>query len=145
MLQAFGKLCVGGGRPRLVEHVERARRHGGRVGPRNQSAGEIRAGNAAKQREAVDGRRDANVAAPAGLIRQDPTSTDAPVEPAVPQICVAVPLVALQISAKDLVAKIQIFVKAYNAKATPFVWTATSEQILDKVERICKSICGTRD
>ena len=98
LLQAFGKLCVGGGRPRLVEHVERARRHGGRVGRRNQSAGEIRPGNAAKQREAVDGRRDANVGAPAGLIRQDPTSTDAPVEPAVPQICVAVPLVALQIA-----------------------------------------------
>jgi putative transposase len=49
------------------------------------------------------------------------------------------------ISAKDLVAKIQIFVKAYNAKATPFVWTATSQQILDKVERVCKAICGTRD
>ena len=47
------------------------------------------------------------------------------------------------ISAKDLVAKIQVFVKAYNAKATPFVWTATSQQILDKVERICKAICGT--
>ena len=98
MLQAFGKLCVGGGRARLVEHVERACRHGRRVGRRNQSTGEIRPGNAAKHREAVDGRRDANVGAPAGLIRQDPTSTDAPVEPAVPQICVAVPLVALQVA-----------------------------------------------
>jgi putative transposase len=47
------------------------------------------------------------------------------------------------VSAKDLVAKIDTFVQAYNAKAHPFVWTATSEAILDKVARLCKAICGT--
>jgi transposase len=47
------------------------------------------------------------------------------------------------VSAKDLAAKIEAFVAAYNTKARPFVWTATSEAILDKVERLCKVICGT--
>ena len=60
MLQAFGKLGVGGGRARLVEHVERARRRGGRVGRRNQSAGQIaalirlRAGISYALTEAID-------------------------------------------------------------------------------------------
>ena len=67
MLQALGKLCVGGGRAGLVEHVEHAPRRGGRVGRCNQSAGQIGPGDAAEQRKAVDGRRDANVGAPAGL------------------------------------------------------------------------------
>lgn len=47
------------------------------------------------------------------------------------------------VSAKDLVAKIDTFVQAYNGKARPFVWTATSQQILEKVAKICKVICGT--
>ena len=47
------------------------------------------------------------------------------------------------VSAKDLVEKINTFVQAYNGKAKPFVWTATSEAILEKVERLCKAICGT--
>jgi putative transposase len=47
------------------------------------------------------------------------------------------------VSAKDLVEKIDAFVQAYNAKAKPFVWTATSQTILEKVERLCKAICGT--
>jgi putative transposase len=47
------------------------------------------------------------------------------------------------ISAKDLIAKIEAFVAAYNAKARPFVWTATSDAILEKIERLCKVICGT--
>lgn len=47
------------------------------------------------------------------------------------------------VSAKDLVDKINAFVQTYNAKAKPFVWTATSEAILEKVERLCKAICGT--
>jgi len=46
-------------------------------------------------------------------------------------------------SAKDLIAKIEAYIAAYNAKAHPFVWTVTSEAILEKVERICKVICGT--
>jgi len=48
------------------------------------------------------------------------------------------------VSAKDLVAKIETFVDAYNAKSTPFVWTATSDAILEKVGKICKAINGTR-
>jgi len=47
------------------------------------------------------------------------------------------------VSAKDLVEKIDAFVQAYNIKAKPFVWTATSEAILEKVERLCKAICRT--
>ena len=47
------------------------------------------------------------------------------------------------VSARDLVAKIEAFVAAYNAKARPFVWTATSDAILKKLERLCKAICGT--
>jgi putative transposase len=46
-------------------------------------------------------------------------------------------------SAKDLIRRIQAFVAAYNAKATPFQWTATAQSILDKVARICKAISGT--
>ena len=44
----------------------------------------------------------------------------------------------------DLIAKIDAFVQAYNAKATPFVWTATAQAILDKVTRLCKAINGTK-
>ena len=37
---------------------------------------------------------------------------------------------------KDLVAKIERFVSAYNPKAKPFVWTATADSILQKIERL---------
>jgi putative transposase len=47
------------------------------------------------------------------------------------------------VSAKDLVGKIRTFVNAYNAQARPFVWTATSEAILARIERLCKAINGT--
>jgi putative transposase len=47
------------------------------------------------------------------------------------------------VSTKDLIAKIDTFVEAYNAKARPFQWTATSEAILAKIERLCKAISGT--
>jgi putative transposase len=47
------------------------------------------------------------------------------------------------VSAKDLVTKIETFVNTYNTKARPFVWTATSEAILQKIARLCKVICGT--
>lgn len=46
-------------------------------------------------------------------------------------------------SAKDLIAKITAFVEAYNANSRPFVWTATSEAILEKIAKLCKAICGT--
>lgn len=47
------------------------------------------------------------------------------------------------VSAKDLVAKITTFVEAHNRQNRPFVWTATSETILEKVAQICKIINGT--
>ncbi|MEW6569024.1 MAG: IS630 family transposase, partial [Chloroflexota bacterium] len=36
------------------------------------------------------------------------------------------------------------FVQHYNAGASPFVWTATADSILAKVERICQVISGSR-
>lgn len=48
------------------------------------------------------------------------------------------------VNAKDLVAKIKTIVDAYNAKSTPFLWTATSDAILEKVRKLCKIICGTQ-
>ena len=46
-------------------------------------------------------------------------------------------------SVKELVDRIRTFTENYNTKAKPFVWTATSESILDKIERLCKAISGT--
>ena len=47
------------------------------------------------------------------------------------------------VSAKDLVAKIEAFVAAYNVKARPFQWTATSDATFAKLDRLCKAINGT--
>ena len=44
----------------------------------------------------------------------------------------------------DLVNKIELFVEHYNAKATPFMWTATAESILAKIQRLCAYFSGTR-
>ena len=41
------------------------------------------------------------------------------------------------------VDKIQAFIDAYNASATPFVWVATAQSIIDKVARIAMHISGT--
>lgn len=46
-------------------------------------------------------------------------------------------------SARELVSKIEEFVAHYNEHARPFVWTATADSILKKVEKICKLICRT--
>jgi|SRR5580692_4932977 hypothetical protein len=46
-------------------------------------------------------------------------------------------------SVKDLVEKIDHYVQNSNRHARPFVWTATADSILGKVERICKGISGT--
>ena len=46
-------------------------------------------------------------------------------------------------SVTDLVNKIQAFINAYNTSATPFVWVATAQTILDKVARIAMRISGT--
>lgn len=46
-------------------------------------------------------------------------------------------------SVPDLVKHIENFVNHYNSSARPFVWTATAESILAKIERLCKVINGT--
>lgn len=47
-------------------------------------------------------------------------------------------------SVKDLKNKIDCFVEHYNDKSRPFVWTATADSILEKVERLCSLISGTQ-
>jgi putative transposase len=46
-------------------------------------------------------------------------------------------------SVRDLIQKIEAFAKNYNRKCRPFVWTATSDSILEKLERLSKAIAGT--
>jgi len=46
-------------------------------------------------------------------------------------------------SVRDLVEKIETFVQHYNRRCHPFVWTATSRSILEKLERLGKAIAGT--
>ena len=46
-------------------------------------------------------------------------------------------------SVKQLIEKISCFVDAYNAKTRPFVWTATADSILGKLEKLCKCISGS--
>lgn len=46
-------------------------------------------------------------------------------------------------SVPDLIAKIDSFVDHYNRNCCPFVWTATSDSILTKIQRLCKAIAGT--
>ncbi|MBA4071798.1 MAG: IS630 family transposase [Gemmatimonas sp.] len=47
-------------------------------------------------------------------------------------------------SVKELVDAITRFEKRYNPSAHPFVWTATADSILQKIERLCKAVSGTR-
>ena len=46
-------------------------------------------------------------------------------------------------SVKELINRIDQFVQHYNTTAQPFVWTATAESILAKIERLCSRISGT--
>jgi putative transposase len=46
-------------------------------------------------------------------------------------------------SVKDLVQKIDRFVSQYNKTCSPFVWTATADSILGKLERLTSRISGT--
>jgi len=46
-------------------------------------------------------------------------------------------------SVKDLVSKIEQFVAAHNKRAKPFVWVATADSILAKIDRLCGRISGT--
>jgi putative transposase len=46
-------------------------------------------------------------------------------------------------SVRDLVEKIDHYVKNSNRQAQPFVWTATADSIFAKGERLCERISGT--
>jgi putative transposase len=46
-------------------------------------------------------------------------------------------------SVKDLVGKIDHFISRYNRSCRPFVWTATADSILQKLERLTSRISGT--
>ncbi len=46
-------------------------------------------------------------------------------------------------SVRDLVTKIEHFVHHYNRRCHPFMWTATADSILAKIERLCKAVAGT--
>ncbi|HKD66255.1 MAG TPA: IS630 family transposase, partial [Candidatus Binataceae bacterium] len=43
----------------------------------------------------------------------------------------------------ELVQKIDAYVAHYNLHRRPFVWTATADSILAKLQRLCKAINGT--
>ena len=46
-------------------------------------------------------------------------------------------------SVRQLVDKIRYFTDAYNPQARPFLWTATADSILQKIQRLCTAISGT--
>jgi putative transposase len=46
-------------------------------------------------------------------------------------------------SVKELITKIERYVQHYNKHPHPFIWTATADSILAKIERLCKTISGT--
>jgi len=46
-------------------------------------------------------------------------------------------------SVKELVSKIDQFVKHHNSSTKPFIWTATADSILDKIKRLCQAISET--
>jgi transposase len=47
-------------------------------------------------------------------------------------------------SVRDLIRKIDGFVTHYNASSRPFIWTATADSILNKLQRLTKLIYGTQ-
>ena len=46
-------------------------------------------------------------------------------------------------SVKELVQKIDQFVRAYNENCKPFMWHATADSIFEKINRLCERISGT--
>jgi putative transposase len=46
-------------------------------------------------------------------------------------------------SVRDLITKIDHFVRQYNKHCKPFMWTATADSIIQKLERLCMRINGT--
>jgi putative transposase len=47
-------------------------------------------------------------------------------------------------SVKELIVKIEEYVKQYNKHHKPFIWTATADSIFAKLERLCQRISETR-
>ena len=47
-------------------------------------------------------------------------------------------------SVKELIEKIEAYVQAYKRHAHPFIWTATADSILAKIQRLCEAISDTR-
>lgn len=47
-------------------------------------------------------------------------------------------------SVRDLIQTIDSYVTYYNTHKGPFVWTATADSILAKLQRLCKVINGTQ-
>ena len=45
-------------------------------------------------------------------------------------------------SVTDLIRRIHEFTKTHNHNAKPFVWVATAQSIIDKIERLSTRICG---
>jgi putative transposase len=46
-------------------------------------------------------------------------------------------------SVRQLIKRIDHFVTHYNQDFEPFVWTATADSILAKLDRLCARISGT--
>jgi putative transposase len=46
-------------------------------------------------------------------------------------------------SVGQLVDRIQHFTDAYNPDARPFMWIATADSIIEKIQRLCHAISGT--
>jgi putative transposase len=46
-------------------------------------------------------------------------------------------------SVRDLIAKIDSFVRHYNRRCNPFTWTTTADSILEKIHRLCIAVAGT--
>src|SRR5712692_5945284 len=46
-------------------------------------------------------------------------------------------------SVKELVVKIDRYVRSSNTHAQPFMWTATADSIFTKIQRLCERISGT--
>jgi len=45
---------------------------------------------------------------------------------------------------REVVNKIDQFVERYNSQAKLLVWNATSDSILEKIERLCEYVTGTQ-
>ena len=46
-------------------------------------------------------------------------------------------------SVRELVQRIDHFVAHHNVDCKPFIWTATADSIIAKIERLCARISGT--